>query len=250
MNIQELMEYPTVAQSEPFHKMSKKYGFVPTTRPIKILMDAGWNPTAVSEARSRNQKGYQKHLIRFSNENLVSKEGRPEIVMINSHQGSTSFVLMMGYYRFVCANGLIVGSTFESYKIRHLGYMDEKVDTVISNIMSNTDRLFGQIETFREMKVDISFQQNYIKTVSEKNKINLKSTDEFLSQRRIEDGTIQDRTVWQTMNLTQEKLINGIYDLVDVNNKKRKARKINGIDRIIKINKDCWDVAENLISLN
>ena len=42
-------------------------------------------------------------------------------VLINSHDGSTAYQLMSGIFRLVCTNGMITGTQYGDYKIRHQG---------------------------------------------------------------------------------------------------------------------------------
>ena len=45
----------------------------------------------------------------------------PEIVMVNSHDGSSSYQLRAGIYRLGCSNGMIVGDEIFCRRVRHQG---------------------------------------------------------------------------------------------------------------------------------
>jgi hypothetical protein len=43
-----------------------------------------------------------------------------EIILINSHDGASSYQMLAGMFRFVCCNGLVVGEVVEDIRIPHL----------------------------------------------------------------------------------------------------------------------------------
>lgn len=246
MELAKLNDYQTIVQSSPHPRMSSKYGFIPTLRPIEVLKEAGWYPTKVVETKSKKYSGYQKHMVRFRNDNLNTPEGYPEIVLTNSHQGSTSFQIMLGFWRIVCSNGLIVGNTLDSYKVMHIGYTDEKVNTAIQLLSGNIDVVLSKVETYRERKMGYIEQQDYVNKVVEVSKINLAKDSNLLATRRTEDGD-STKNLWQTLNVVQENVTNGNYLIVDRNNVSRKAVRMRNIDRIINFNRSLWEIADNFM---
>ncbi|MDO1698258.1 DUF932 domain-containing protein, partial [Escherichia coli] len=51
----------------------------------------------------------------------------PEIILLNSHDGSSSYQMLPGMFRFVCQNGLICGQTFGEVRVPHKGDVVNKV---------------------------------------------------------------------------------------------------------------------------
>ena len=66
---------------------------------------------AQSQSRIAGKTEYTKHMIRMRYAGHA--EARPEaneIILINSHDGASSYQMLAGVFRFVCCNGLVVGS--------------------------------------------------------------------------------------------------------------------------------------------
>jgi hypothetical protein len=50
-----------------------------------------------------------------------------EIILINSHDGASSFQMLAGVFRFVCCNGLVVGDVTNEIRIPHKGNIRDEV---------------------------------------------------------------------------------------------------------------------------
>jgi hypothetical protein len=84
---------PAVYAENPMG-VSEKYSFIPTTRVIDDLGQLGWHPEVITGSRSNP---VAKHLIRFRQSEIVGPE-TPEIVLVNSHDGLSSFQLKAGIF--------------------------------------------------------------------------------------------------------------------------------------------------------
>ena len=57
-------------------------------------------------------------------------QNRPEaneIILINSHDGASSYQMLAGIFKFVCCNGLLVGEVVEDIRIPHKGNIQGEV---------------------------------------------------------------------------------------------------------------------------
>jgi hypothetical protein len=121
---------PSVFAMEASHNTSDKYSLIPTIASVNGLKDMGFFAFSATESRCRNKdnKPFVKHMLRFRKENAVAINGLiPEIVLVNSHDGTSSYQLRAGIYRIVCSNGLIVGTDAFCQRIRHQGDVVSKV---------------------------------------------------------------------------------------------------------------------------
>ena len=50
-----------------------------------------------------------------------------EIILINSHDGASSYQLMCGMFRHICCNGLVVGDVAHDIRIKHQGNVQGEV---------------------------------------------------------------------------------------------------------------------------
>ena len=147
-----------MVQQAPRPGLSNKYRFVPSTQIIADLSKQGWQLNKVLEANTKSAKrfGWQKHVMRFRNPSLKLDvlESFPEIVVVNSHDGSTAFQLMAGLFRLVCSNGLIVADNmFGNHHIRHVGYTADKVFEAVSQILGFVPRIAERIEEFSTIEL-------------------------------------------------------------------------------------------------
>src|SRR5215467_1158507 len=58
---------PSIFATEPYHKMSAKYAFIPTSAAIDKMRSEGFEPVAVTQSRTRieGKRPFTKHQIRF-----------------------------------------------------------------------------------------------------------------------------------------------------------------------------------------
>ena len=103
---------------------STGYQYVPTIKPLEMLVAAyGYKITQAEETRTLKQekKGRQKHLIRLRHDKDQDESGANEVILLNSHDGSSSYVILSGRFRFICSNGMISGDIDSRRTVRHVG---------------------------------------------------------------------------------------------------------------------------------
>ncbi len=261
-----LAKYSSVTQQEKGGSTSDRYSFIPTTRIIDDLNRAGWYPTEVQETNARVNQGFQKHLIRFRNDNVaisqnnVNSRFQPEVVMTNAHNGKAHFKLMGGGINFVCLNGLIVAdSIVAEHTIRHSGYTEEIVKEAVYNIVEDMPKVYNSIERFQDVSLDDDEQFAFAKGA-----LMLTFDDEQLegvmiddTARRLMRPTRQeekDGNLWNSFNVVQEKMIRGGRFLkTDKDPMSRpkitKRRAVKNITKNVNINRALWAYAEALADI-
>ena len=137
---------PAVSTPSPSPELRKtlgitdRYVHVPTTQVIEDIQKLGWNPIEACQVNARKRKGYQRHMIKFVNPDFIV-EGRdeyPELLLSNSHDGTTSFTLDVGIFRLVCSNGMVIKTQdFGSMKVRHYGYDFEAIKSAVTELMQS-----------------------------------------------------------------------------------------------------------------
>ena len=100
---------PSIFSENPIEGVSDKYAFVATHKLLDTFRDSGYYPIMASESKAKeNNQGYQKHIIQFrSLENLLRPNAKAEyedIVLTNSHNKSSSFIVDLAIFRLVCSN--------------------------------------------------------------------------------------------------------------------------------------------------
>lgn len=248
---------PSIFSENPIEGVSDKYAFVPTYKLLDTFRDAGYYPIMASESKVRDEEnqGYQKHIIQFrSLENLLrpnAKDEYEDIVLTNSHNRTSSFIVDLAIFRIVCSNMLVVPSkSFVHTSIVHVGFTQEKVKNAIEEVTSYIPKIKEQVSIFKsiyltnaEMQmlanaaIDIRFDTNthYIKA------------DELLKVNYEEDEV---NTLWSAYNRIQESMIRGGVKMRNlVTNKNFTSKAINGIDATIKFNKELFSAVEQVAQL-
>ena len=111
---------PSIFATQPIDTVSDRYSFLPTSSVLEGMRENGWLPARAEQqsVRTEARRGFQKHLIRFArSEHFGSWEKnqvRPEVVLLNSHDGSGAYQLHCGLFRLACSNGMVVANAHVS----------------------------------------------------------------------------------------------------------------------------------------
>jgi hypothetical protein len=104
--------------------MSPKYEIFDTRAIVeKIMSDLGLDCTIKIKGNNPNRVS-TKHFVEIAlNETFDLPDGKysPRIIIGNSYAGESSLNVRIGLFRFVCENGLIIGSSTYCKRIRHYG---------------------------------------------------------------------------------------------------------------------------------
>ena len=98
---------PSVFSEEKHSSRSERYTCIPTITLLDKLRDEGFQPFFACQSRVRNEdkRGHTKHMVRLRREGVNKGKEVPEIILLNSHDGSSSYQMIPGMFRFVCTNG-------------------------------------------------------------------------------------------------------------------------------------------------
>ena len=254
-------QVPFAFLDAPTRQVSSKYVHVPTSRVIDDLMSMGWQPVQAAQRRGRAGKTsiFSKHMIKFQNPNLIIKGNDgddvfPQIILTNSHDGTQSFKFMMGLYRLVCSNGLVIADEeFASFKIRHMGYSFEDLQKLITNAVEELPKKVEVINTMKNIELtekqqkDLAFKafllRQGIALESEQAK-EVKIADEVLENiLEVQRGEDAGNDLWVTFNRVQEAITQGGFQGALQGAKIRKVRKIKSFEKDLKLNQQLFDLA-------
>lgn len=254
---------PSVFALEAKADRSEKYRFFPTIDVVNGLLKNDFQPVYAKQSKCRDEsnRDFTRHVLRFRhasfNQNaLVKGQEIPEIVLLNSHNGSSSYQIDLGMFRVVCSNGLIVSSaSYDSIRVRHSGHASI-IDDVIEGsfkIIEDAPKVMAQIEQFKERILDREEQRIFAETALELRGTTLDiQPSKLLQPRRSEDGFAVDgqhRNLWKTMNVVQENLIRGGVAGITAKNKVRRLNGVNSVDGDTKLNRALWQLTEKMAEL-
>lgn len=259
---------PSVFAREAYEKTSDKYQFFPTDYVVQALMNNGFRCSAAGQAKTRieGKKEFTRHVLRFRHDDMprIKDEGIPEVVLVNSHDGSSSYRLMLGVFRIACANGLIVASSMmEDIRVRHSG-RDNLIDNVIEGsfkVIGEAPKAIEQVNEWQGLMLPHAEQRLLAEAALELRGTSLEiGADTLLRARRPDDREEggAERSLWKTMNVVQENLIKGgiygtspvrIEDGRQVGGQLRKLTKLKSVVEDTKFNRALWKMTEGMAEL-
>ena len=79
----------------------------------ETLRQEGFEPFMVCQTRVRHEgrRDFTKHMLRLRHASQINGREANEIILLNSHDGTSSYQMLAGMFRFVCSNGLVCGDT-------------------------------------------------------------------------------------------------------------------------------------------
>lgn len=251
----ELLNYPVLYTTVPHEDASEKYSLISSIDVINQLKNYNWHCTSVQVApvKDKSREDKQVHCVRLRHfDDLIApQESAVELLFFNSFDRSKSFTISVGIYRFSCANGLVVGETFESYKLRHIGDLENNLDEIISKITEFKPKLEQKIRNFSSLMLSQSEMETFAKLA-----IPLKFAPhlevehtQLLQPQRDEDR--QDASLYTVMNVIQENLIRS-HNITGINKetgRRFSAREITSLSKDYEINVGLFDLAERIYQI-
>jgi hypothetical protein len=245
---------PSVFATEAHHTTSDKYEFLPTSVVVDALRAEGFHPVQAFQAKTRlaDRREFVKHTVRFQHESVGFKEvgdSKFQILLQNSHLGSSSFQLTAGVYRLVCSNGMIVAdSVLDTHRVRHSG-RQATLDNVIEGtyrIVDGIENVEGQIIDWQGRQLSAPAQQAFANAA-----LQLRwdegqapiEAHQLNAARRWDD---RGDDLWRTMNRVQESLIRGGNRGRNASGNRTTTRAVTGLDENSRINKALWTLASEM----
>ena len=236
--------------------ISDKYVHVPTERVIEDVMKLGWSPINAYRVNSRKKRnGVGRHMIKFVNYDFM-QEGKteyPELLLTNSHDGTTAFKLDVGIFRLVCSNGMVIKSQdFGSMKVRHYGYDFDTIKGAVNTLVEKIPDYLKQVEDMKQQTLEREQQLEFARqaamlrftnTTEEAIEKIVDMEDILASTRKEDDGD----GLWEVFNRIQEKVVNGKFNYA-LGKKERKARPVKGFKSQVKLNQGLWELASSYLS--
>ena len=248
---------PSIFSDTPIDGVSDRYAFVPTHSVLDTFRSAGYYPIMASESKVRNNdnQGYQKHIIQFRNlDNLLRPDAAQEyadIVLTNSHNRTSSFIVDLAFFRIVCANMMVVPSqSFSHHSIIHSGFNLDKVIRAIDEVVSHMRKMKDEIEDFKSIQLSSLEQHSLARAAIDirfDKDTHVVASNEFLKVNRDAD---KDSSLWTVFNRVQEAMIRGgVKGTNNNSNKSFTSKAINSIDATLKLNKELFSTVQRIASL-
>lgn len=258
---------PSAFAAEAYQDMSDRYAYIPTERVIQGMQAAGFSVFSAKQSRTReaDRREHTKHMLRFrtAGDYATIKVGDviPEVVLVNSHDGTSAYKLMAGLFRLACSNGLMVSEgLIDSISIRHTGNVVDDVIEGTFRILDDLPKALDTVQEWRGLALTDGQQAAYaeaahvIRFADADGKVETPITAaQLLAPRRTVD---RENDLFTTFNRVQENVIKG-----GLSARRRRepgergtirattTRQVNGIAEDVRLNKALWTLTERMAAL-
>ena len=251
---------PSAFAGQAYEKQSDRYSFIPTSDVINGMREAGFIPVSAQQGRSRipGKAMFTKHMIRFraQNQQLTAVgDSALEAVLINSHDGTSTYKLMGGVFRLACLNGMVIAeSMFASVNIRHTGNVIDQVVEGTQLFFEQAPKVLEAIKNWKEIQLlpveqlVLAEAARTVRFADEDGAVKTPVTAEMLLNSRRYDDNADD--LWHTFNRVQENTTKGFRThRRDTEGRRIGTRAIKSIDGDVRLNRALWSLAERMAEI-
>lgn len=251
-----LDRFAAINAIEASSRVSDKYKFIPTTQALSVLAEHGWFPVQARQAGTRiaENQGFQKHVIRLSNDRfnteLMVGEVLPQLMLTNSHSGTSAFELSAALYRKVCSNGLCVSdASLGSIRVRHIGYDDQNMSLACDDLVKALPGVLTEVESFKQLELSndekVAFAKAAIEMRFDGDTYSVEPSH-ILRPRRSADTS---NDLFTTFNVVQEHIIRGGVRQTREDGSRIRSREVKNIDANLKFNRALWTLQSEMAKL-
>lgn len=240
---------PSIFTETKHDSRSDRYTYIPTITLLDNLKREGFQPFFACQTRVRDliKREHTKHMLRLRREGQITGNQVPEIILLNSHDGSSSYQMLPGLFRAVYQNGLICGETFGEVRVPYKGDVVERVIEGAYEVLGIFGRVDEKREEMQQLMLPPPAQQALAKaalTYRFGDEHQPVTESQILSPRRWQD---EGPDLWTTYQRIQENLIKGGLRGRNVHGRNQQTRAVRGIDGDVKLNRALWVMAETML---
>lgn len=242
---------PAIFATAPAQYINRnRYNFVPTTDIIEKMDSNGWILTDAKQSKSKSdlRNNFGVHMVKFQHPDLYINdgnggiEGRPQMVFLNSHDGTRPLQVELGIFRLVCSNGLMIKShDMGGFRERHTRLTNDGVKELLDEKLQLADSAIERINRWSGIKMKALDMRKFatdalLMRISEERQPEEHEIFGILEARRESDNK---NDLWHVYNRVQENLIKGGFNIGE-----RQARAITNPIADMTLNQGLWQLAE------
>ena len=228
---------------------SPKYTFISTAHVLEALREVGFQPVTVRQVPARKRpQGWARHVVRFRTPlaDVQLADALPELVLLNSHDGTSAYELRAGLFRPLCTNGLLVSlGDFAAIRVPHRGKIVERVISGALEICARLADLRPLVERMTVRKLSFAEQLAFAaEALAIRYPVAMEAgcgAEQLLRARRSADAGAD---LWSVYNVVQEHLIRGGDLRRAASGRLVRTREIRAIREDVRINTALWGIAE------
>ena len=249
---------PSIFTADKHASRSERYGHLPTIDVLRSLRRSGFVPVQAFQSRvkptsrlgtAEERVPYAKHLIRLRERRWIEGDLNvndviPDIILTNSHDGTSSFKLEAGLYRLVCSNGLVIRSeSFGEIRVLHNANVFDRVKEGVDVRTKHVPEIMRVTKAWDKIKLD---RRQQMKLGREALALRFHGTppidvETALLNRRNED---EAPTLWRTFNTLQENLLMGGQQGRSATGRNTTTRLVTSVNNSLLYNRGLWELAE------
>lgn len=228
-------------------KMSEKYVHIRTADILERFNDMGWKVASANAPRYSKAPQFARHALRLRHSDfpdIGAQDVIPELIVLNSHNGSWALRIALGMFRMVCSNGMVAGHLWEGVALKHYNIKDleRQIESVTGKMGTLANKLAGTINTWSNVEVPLKEQIDFAEKArairwGERSPV---TTEQLLECRRPAD---KGADLWHVFNRVQEGLTQGGMIGMTSNGRSIKISPVKNVKRDFKFNSELFDLA-------
>jgi hypothetical protein len=248
---------PSIFATAAHESRSARYTYIPTSDVLRGLRAEGFMPYMVAQSRARDEgkREFTKHMLRLRRHNGEAIVGTevPEVILINSHDGSSGYQMIAGIFRFVCSNGMVTPvGTADEVRVRHSGNIVGRVIEGAYEVVKEFDRVQASADAMKVVTMNEGDRLQFARAAlvakygeTETGAYPITESQILLPRRAADVGT----DLWRTFNTVQENLIRGGVSSRTSNGRRQSTRAVTGIAQNVQLNRNLWTLADAMKQL-
>ncbi|MEX3990814.1 DUF932 domain-containing protein [Paraburkholderia sp. EG286A] len=246
---------PSIFADGKHESRSERYTYIPTIDVLRGLRNEGFEPFMICQTRVHDQgkREFTKHMLRLRHADQITGEEADEIVLLNSHDGTTSYQMLAGAFRFVCQNGMVAGDNIADIRVPHKGNIVQNVINGAFDVLDGFALISEQKDGMRAVMLDRDEQYAFARSALalRYDPTNAEAPapvteSQVLAPRRFED---RRDDLWTVFNRVQENLTKGGLHGRSRAGRSMSTRPITGIDQNVKLNRALWMLADAMLQM-
>jgi hypothetical protein len=242
---------PSVFNLDKHESRSARYHVAPTVEVLEQFMADDFKVVLAGQQRSRTHDKtlFTRHVLRLRKNGIHSvNDCFPEVILTNSHDGSSSYRLFFGLFRSICQTQLSVGdATIAGQKVTHSAKdTATKVVEGANDVLARTPELQAAMAAWRNTTLTAKEQEVFAKQALALHYG--KRVPPITEQQALAAAYWEDAgdDLWNTFLRVQKNLTTGgiIYNRSGGKHTKGTTRGIRGIHRSLQFNRGLWDLAQ------
>lgn len=241
---------PSIFAEAAHESRSERYTYIPTIAVLRGLQREGFEPYMVAQARVRDdaRRDHTKHMVRLRHRSQALGLDTNEIILVNSHDGTSAYRMTAGTYRLACRNGMVCFQADDDISIPHKGNVQDRVVSSAFEVLDGFTRVVEEREGMQALTLNQGEQTAFARAAIElrfdtSEKPAPVTEHQVLAVRRLED---RPNDLWTVTNRVQEALVRGGLDGRLANGRRAATRAVQGIDQNLRLNRALWVLANEM----